>query len=169
VTRSGVAPILVALATACATETEVLFGEPGEIVGADAATVTSGGSCVPDLACEVSFRDDVFPVLAETARCGNVGCHATAIAQFEFPPEPGPARDALLAYVFQGSESYVVPCEPTQSKLLCNLNLGDASDPSELCGSPMPKLIDDDVADAPLDVAQRGAVLAWIDCGAPDN
>jgi hypothetical protein len=169
VTRGGVAPTLLWLATACATETEILFGDPGEIVGADAAAVTSGGSCEPDLACEVSFRDDVFPVLANTARCGSEGCHATAIAQFEFPPEPGPAREALLAYVFQGSEGYVVPCEPTQSKLLCNLNLGEASDPTELCGSPMPKLIDDEVGDEPLDEAQRAAVFAWVDCGAPDN
>jgi hypothetical protein len=168
VIRGGVAPILL-LASACATETEVLFGEPSEIVGADAAAVTAGGSCTPDLACDVSFRDDVFPVLAENARCGDAGCHATAIAQFEFPPDPGPARDALLEYVFQGSEGYVVPCEPTQSKILCNLNLGEASEPTELCGSPMPKLIDDDVADEPLDEAQRTAILAWIECGAPDN
>lgn len=166
--RGGVATLLW-LATACATESDILFGEPGEIVGADAAAVSSGGSCDPDLACDVSFREDVFPVLANTARCGSVGCHATAIAQFEFPPEPGLARDALLAYVFQGSEGYVVPCEPTQSKLLCNLNLGAASDPTALCGSPMPKLIDDQVGDEPLDEAQRAAVFAWIDCGAPDN
>ncbi len=168
-TRGAVAPTLLWLASACATESEVLFGEPGEIVGADAAAVTSGGSCTPDLTCDVSFRDDVFPVLAETARCGDAGCHATAIAQFEFPPEPGPARDALLAYVFQGSDGYVVPCEPAQSKILCNLNLGEASEPGELCGSPMPKLIDDQVADEPLDPDQRAAIVTWIDCGAPDN
>ncbi len=156
-------------AMGCATETEILFGEPDEIVGASAAAVTSGGSCTPNLGCEVSFRDDIFPVLSETARCGSVGCHATAIAQFEFPAEAGDAREALLGYNFQGSERYVEPCEPTLSRLLCNLNLGEDPAAGGLCGSPMPKLLDDNVADAPLTEADLTAIETWIACGAPDN
>jgi hypothetical protein len=156
-------------APGCATETEVLFGEPDEILGADAATISSGGSCTPDLSCSVSFRDDIFPVLVETARCSSAGCHATAIAQFEFPENAGDAREALLAYVFQGSEAYVLPCQPEASKFLCNLNLGEAAQPGSSCGSPMPKLIDDAVSDTALSQADYDAIEQWITCGAPDN
>jgi hypothetical protein len=151
-------------APGCATETEVLFGEPDEILGADAATISSGGSCTPDLSCSVSFRDDIFPVLVETARCSSAGCHATAIAQFEFPENAGDAREALLAYVFQGSEAYVLPCQPEASKFLCNLNLGEAAQPGSSCGSPMPKLIDDAVSDTALSQADYGAVRSSRCC-----
>ena len=170
-TRAPALPALYLLCCVlgCATETEILFGEPDEIVGASAATVTSGGSCVPNLGCEVSFRDDIFPVLSEAARCGSVGCHATAIAQFEFPSEAGDAREALLGYNFQGSERYVVPCDPTLSRMLCNLNLGEDPATAGICGSPMPKLLDDAVADAPLTEADLAAIETWISCGAPDN
>lgn len=172
-TRAPVRPALFIVASlaslGCETETEVLFGEPDEIVGASAATVSSGGSCVPDLSCDVSFRDDIFPALSETASCGSVGCHATAIAQFEFPPNAGGARQSLIDYVYQGSERYIVPCEPTLSRMLCNLNLGEDPATSGVCGSPMPKLLDDAVADEPLTEADLTAIETWIACGAPDN
>ncbi len=163
--------LLLALAvTGCATEDEVLFGDPENVVGATGSGVTSGGSCVPDPACEASFRDDVYPVLSKTAKCGSAGCHQTAIADFAFASDPGDAREALLAYTFQGEGSYVVPCQPELSKLLCNLNLtGDAEGAFGACGSPMPKALDDAVDDVELAPGDLDPIAAWIACGAPDN
>ena len=156
--------------TSCATEDEVLFGDPEDVVGATSAGVTSGGNCNPDPACEVSFRDDVFPLLSQTAGCGSTGCHANAVADFAFPSQAKTAREALLAYTFQGEFGYVAPCEPERSKLLCNLNLtGDAEGPFGSCGSPMPKAIDDAVDDKELTPADLKLVTTWIACGAPDN
>lgn len=161
---------LLGLAGGCATEDQVLFGEPENVVGSTGAGVTSGGNCVPDPACDFSFRDDVLPVLIEKAKCSAAGCHETAIGGFAFPESAGEARAALLGYTFQGVDRYLAPCEPDRSKLLCNLNLGAGVEgPFGACGSPMPKLLADATDDQPLSLADLDAVEGWVACGAPDN
>ncbi len=155
-----------ALLVGCATEEEILFGDPEDLALGTSAGVTSGGNCVPDPTCEVSFRDDVLPPLLEQARCADGGCHATAIAGFAFPTAATEAREALVAYTFQGADGYVVPCEPERSKMLCNLV---SEDGGGSCGSPMPKLLDDAVDDVALQAADVQALADWISCGAPDN
>lgn len=166
---------IAALATsssACSTQDEIRFGDPDRAAaGSSAASTTSGGECSVDPDCEVSFATDVYPLLAEKAKCGASGCHLMATSGFAFPNAPKNAREALLAYTFQASAPYVAPCDPTASKLLCNLKLeGGAEGPYGACGSQMPKALSNDaVSDAPLTADELTLVADWIACGAPDN
>jgi hypothetical protein len=166
----GVACLCVVMALGCASEDDVSFGDPENVVGATSGGVASGGDCEPNLDCDVSFRDDVLPVLVEKARCSAAGCHLTAIGGFAFPETASDARSALISYVFQGADPYVSPCQPASSKLLCNLAVEDGvAQAFGACGSLMPKLLEDAVDDVPLDAAELDALAEWITCGAPDN
>jgi hypothetical protein len=160
----------------CATEEEILFGEPERVVGSSSvstsSTSTGGPACVPDPDCEVSFAADLMPLFGDgIGACGAVGCHASDIAGFAFPADATGAYAAITTYVFQGSAPYVVPCEPGDSKLLCNLRVaGTAAPPYGSCGSPMPKAsVNDTVSDRPLSSEELALVEAWIICGAPEN
>ncbi len=161
---------------ACATEEEILYGEPERVVGSSSVSATSsstgGPTCEPDPDCAVSFASDLMPLFGDgIGACGASGCHASDIAGFAFPAEAAAAHAAITSYVFQGSAPYVVPCEPEASKLLCNLRVaGTAAPPYGSCGSPMPKAsVNDSVSDRPLSAEELGLVEAWIVCGAPDN
>ncbi len=156
----------------CATDDEVRFGDPDRAAaGSSSAATTSGGECTVDPDCEISFVTDIYPVLAEKAKCGSAGCHLMATSGFAFPNAPKNAREALLAYTFQGASPYVVPCDAASSKLVCNLKLeAGAEGPFGSCGSQMPKaLASDTVTDTPLTAEELTLVSDWITCGAPDN
>ncbi|HTJ83289.1 MAG TPA: hypothetical protein VL400_16335 [Polyangiaceae bacterium] len=174
IVRGGSAFVFVATValSSCATEDEIRFGDPDRAAaGATAASSGTGLECTPDPDCDVSFANDVYPVLANKAKCGSSGCHLMATNGFQFPNAPVDAREALLAYTYQGSSPYVVPCDAAGSKLSCNLRLeDDAEGPFGTCGSQMPKaLASDGVNDAPLTPEELALVTDWITCGAPAN
>jgi hypothetical protein len=173
---AAAAPFVSLAPSGCATEEEILYGEPERVVGSSSVSATSsstgGPICVPDPDCEVSFTDDLMPLFGDgVGACGASGCHASDIAGFAFPADAAGAHAALTEYVFQGSAPYVVPCEPSESKLLCNLRVaGTAAPPFGSCGSPMPKAsVNDSVSDRPLTADELTLVEAWIACGAPEN
>lgn len=168
-----------ALGLSCATEEEVLYGDPARVVGGGGPgpttnTGATGGACEPDPSCTVSFEADVFPIFAGPSACGEGPCHEAATSDFQFDKtDPAQAYEALLAYQLDDEAAggpYVVGCQPEASRLLCNLEYAPGvASPFGECGVLMPQLIEDAVNDAPIDADQQAIILEWIECGAPDN
>lgn len=171
--------LVIASLAACATEEEVLYGDPSRVVGGGGPgpTTSSGGAagCDPDPACAVSFEADIFPIFAGPGACGEGPCHEVVTSDFMFDKsDPAAAHLALTQYELVDGEAggpYVVGCSPETSRLLCNLDYepGVASMFGE-CGVLMPQLIaDDSVLDQPITGAQQQLIADWIQCGAPAN
>lgn len=164
---------------ACATEEEVLFGDPSKVVGSGGGgpTTVTGGTgtgCDPDPECGVSFQNDVFPIFADSGGCGEAPCHEVATSDFQFDKtDPAAAHAALVGYQLAGEDNagpYIVGCAPESSRILCNLEYeSGVASPFGECGVLMPQLLEDDVDDLPITGAQQEAILEWIECGAPDN
>ncbi|MFO0758208.1 MAG: hypothetical protein U0359_17055 [Byssovorax sp.] len=179
---SALAILLVAglafAAPSCATEEPVTFadagqtpnGEPSVTSGStsSSSSSTSGGGCVVNMACSVSFKNDIFPNIIEgSGGCTKNGCHTTGTANGNMELNPGDAAGAyseLLNYTLMpksgtGGGPYVTPCD-AQSRLLCNLAVEDSTDVP--CGTAMP-------IGAKITKAQYDQIAEWIACGAPDN
>lgn len=162
-----------AAAWGCASEEIPKYGEPAQGVGGStggtAGTGGTGGACEVDPACAVKFGTDVFPVLDTTSKCADAGlCHGNGMSPGGLALEAGNAADyhgALTSFVLADGGKYVVPCDPGNSKLLCNLKVSDGDNPHGECGkATMPVA----AADAPT-LAQLQAIEDWIECGAPNN
>jgi hypothetical protein len=182
-----------ALFGGCATEEIPPYGDPAKVIGGVGATgsgsassssgssgssgSSSSGMCMPDAGCAVSFANDVFPILENTAKCSAAVCHGPGAAQAPVMT-PGDAKatvQVLLGHPFnEGSDPYIVPCNPAASKMICNMKLDTGNDtnpfgPDCLPRMPKVKIADDGVADAPLTVMELNKIAEWISCGAPDN
>jgi hypothetical protein len=168
------------LAGGCATEEEVLFGEPGRVTGGfEGVTVTGGSSCQVNGACTVSWRQQIYPQVLDgpPGSCGAFGCHRDGAGNFIFSADPDEAYDSLLAFDLPAGRSYVVPCEPSLSHIMCNLRfeagvdnpyVGPDAEFTGGCGSSMPK-VDATVDSAPLAQEDLDLLAEWILCGAPKN
>jgi hypothetical protein len=167
----------------CATEESVNFGDASCVAGgclggpgSSTTTSSSGGPCTVNDACTVSFRDDIFtPILdaTGTANCAtaSANCHATGVGNLTIPEgDAAAAYAALTAYLLDDAPGpagpYIVPCDPSASRWLCNMKGEAGANPFGTCGSTMP-LIGGTVV--PLTTTQLETIAEWITCGAPDN
>ena len=194
---SGALAIILASVTVqfgCATEEEVLYGDPARVAGGTstgtvASSSGSGEVCTIDSFCSVSWSKDIYGKIFDapkddpqpTGACSTSGCHAMGTAGFEMPPgDPDTAYASMMQHAINqgtGSGLYVVPCRPELSRVMCNLAFDEAVDNpyvgddlpmTSLCGSPMPKLnIQSD--GEPLSQQQLDDIATWIKCGAPNN
>jgi hypothetical protein len=171
----GVAALVAAAALAipsCATEESVRFGEPDGGSGSPGAT--TGGACVVDTMCSVSFENDIYKAIID----GAAGCTAAALCHGGDTPQgdmilkPGDSQGALsefLKYQLKKSPGpagpYVVPCDKAGSRLLCNTATESGDNPYGHCGTAMPF----GSAATKLTTKQLDTLAKWIACGAPDN
>jgi hypothetical protein len=180
------AALIVALGTAawaasCASAETINFSN-GECVaggcaqtGGTTSTTSSstGGPCMVNPACSVSFATDVFAGILD----GPAGCTATGLCHGDGKGnillETGKPHDAwqqLTGYTLLATpgpvKPYIVPCDPAASGFTCNMAI-DPSDggtnPYGTCGSPMPN------GKNKLTPEQLNTIVEWIQCGAPDN
>ncbi|MSP26012.1 MAG: hypothetical protein EXR75_12795 [Myxococcales bacterium] len=172
-------------AWACATEETVTFGDPERVAGGTQTVVsssTSGVTCAPNPLCAVSWADDVYagilaaPVGGATpsGACAATNCHREEQGDFQFDGKDSDVAYAqLLSFILPKVGRYIVPCEPTQSAMMCNLRFeADAVNPYAAngpCGSLMPKLLSISPVKKPLSQAQLDTIAEWIECGAPLN
>jgi hypothetical protein len=197
--RAALFGLLLSSAVGCETETEPLYGEPDEVVGAtsgasqgattsttNATTTTSsvgaggdgggssgsggaggGGVCDPSAPCAVSFGDQIYPVLTTSCR-GTGFCHGdTEFAASKFAVTTKSATyDATTTYSIDAGQNYVVPCDPANSKILCNIVV-PGGDHGAACGKAMPPM-GQEPADG-VDAAELDLLSQWIACGAPNN
>lgn len=156
----------------CASEEIPKYGDPAQVaggVGGSGGGTSAGGSggaaCVPDAACAVSFEADIFPVLDGTGKCASGSpCHGDGAGDITIQPDAA-SYLAVLKDISISTGKYVVPCEPENSQILCNLKVSDAADnPHGECGKTMPIT----AQDGPT-VDQLKAIEDWIACGAPEN
>ncbi len=176
----------------CATEEDVLFGDPARVAGGTSSSAASSSSsgagpiCTVDPNCGVSWSKDIFEGILDapteaaepTGACGAAGCHEMGAAGLFMPPgQSDTAYTQLTNYKIAGSGPYIVDCEPGQSRIMCNLAFADGVDndfvSEELtlsgpCGSPMPKLQGKSPGE-PLSQEQLDTIAEWIRCGAPNN
>ena len=173
--RVACAAALVAAVVAfpsCATEESVRFGEPDG--GSGSPGVTTGGACVADPMCKVSFKTDIFKAIID----GSAGCTAAALCHGGDTPQgdmilkPGDAAGALSEFLnYQLKKApgpagpYVVPCNKAGSSLLCNTAIDSGKNPYGDCGTAMPF----GSAATKLTTQQLDTLAEWIACGAPDN
>lgn len=177
--------LFVALAGApgCASEVIPTYGDPAQVAGGVGGGVTttgpggSGGNsttsststeCVPDPECDVSFAEDVFPVLDTKGGCAAASpCHQSGAKGLTLTPgDVASYYQALTSYTLDSpAEPYIAPCDPAGSTILCNLQLSDGSE-SEFgkCGTLMPYTPAGSPTPAELDL-----IKDWIACGAPNN
>jgi hypothetical protein len=167
---------LALISSGCATEEIPPYGDPARVVGGagPGGSTGSGGSCTVNSQCPRSYKNDVFPILENTAKCSAMGtCHGSGGGDLTLNAGDAAGTLATLkGYSFQQTSPYIVPCDKAASKMLCNLRVeGDAgSNPYGSCGSRMPKAsAGDSVDDAPLSLDQLNIIAEWIECGAPDN
>jgi hypothetical protein len=132
---------------------------------------------MPDAGCAVSFKNDVFPLLETKAKCSDANCHAPGA---NHPPvmtagDASATLAVLLMHPFQEDPGapYIVPCNVTASKMICNMRLDTGNDTNPFvpkdCLPRMPKALADNVDDAALSVDELNKIAEWISCGAPDN
>jgi hypothetical protein len=179
-----------ALFGGCATEEIPQYGDPANLVGSAGATAaassggastsgsgsSSSGMCDADAGCATSFAMDVFPILETKSKCSDADCHAPAAARppTMTPGDPAATLQALKAY-FLGEDPmspYIVPCNPSASKMLCNMKMGSGTGLNAYgdCGLRMPKVSAQDmVADEYITQNELNTIAEWITCGAPDN
>lgn len=170
----GVAALVaVALALpSCASEESIRFAVPDG--GSGDPGVTTGGVCSVNAACKVHFGADIFkPILDGPAGCtGTAFCHGGDKPQGNMVLKPGDAHAAyveIVNYQLKKSPgpagSYVVPCDKTSSRLLCNTAISDGDNPFGACGTAMPF----GSAATKLTKKQLDTLAEWIACGAPEN
>ena len=175
--------LLVALVglTGCASEVIPNYGDPAQVaggVGGGAPTTSSSGSstttsttateCTPDPECDVSFAEDVFPLLDTKGGCAAASpCHQSGAKGLTLMPgDVAGYYAALTGYTLDDpADPYIVPCDPDKSTILCNLQLADgAQNPYGKCGTSMPYTAAASPTPAELDL-----IKDWIACGAPNN
>jgi hypothetical protein len=178
---------MIALAlSACATEDEPVFGEPGRVAGGFNQGQMTTGPCEVNGACTVSWSNNLYPQIfaaelggeTPSGACGEAECHREGAGGLRFPPDnENDAYFNLTSYELVGGRPYIVGCHPEQSHIMCNLRFADGvindyvGPEMELtggCGSPMPKPTET-VPTEPLDQDQLNAIAEWITCGAPAN
>jgi len=170
------------LTASCSTVDPITFADGGGCVAGGCfddmpttgATTSSstGGSCTPGSGCVTmrSFQNDVFPILEGSGGCTQSSCHgSTDNGKLLLPTGNAAASHAALVLYSLDSNPgptgpYVVPCDPQNSKLLCNLVLaGGAQNPYGNCGSSMP------IGTSQMTAAELDLIAEWIACGALDN
>lgn len=156
----------------CATEESVRFGEPDG--GSGSPGVTSGGACVADPMCKVSFLNDIYkPIIDGSAGCTAAAlCHGGDTPQGDMILKPGDSHGAFSEFInYQLKKSpgpagpYVVPCDKKGSRLLCNTATESGDNPYGHCGAAMPV----GSAATKLTTQQLDTLAEWIACGAPEN
>lgn len=167
--------LLAALAGAwgCASEEIPRYGDPQRVGGgqggATTGTTTSsaGGACETDSTCGVSFKDDIFPVFDQKAKCAFVpGCHGDGKGGLTLTEgDVASYFDALTAFKLKDGSSNIVPCDPASSKLLCNLKVSSGTNPHGTCGT---QLMPPNPANAPTPDDLTN-IEDWITCGSPNN
>jgi hypothetical protein len=183
---------LCAFQLGCATEEDVLFGDPERVAGGTStstASSTSSGAgdvCFIDTQCTVSWSTDIYEGIFNAAQsapqptgaCGEMGCHESGAAGLFLPPDQADAAySQITSYKLGGGGPYVVDCKPELSRIMCNLAfadgvinpyVGEELSLSGPCGSPMPKLKGNSPGEA-LAQDQLDIIAEWIRCGAPQN
>ncbi len=71
---------------------------------------------------------------------------------------------ALITYTIAPNKPYVVPCDASNSGMLCNI-IPTGGDSVSACGAYMPPI---PVMDG-IDAAEFELFSTWIACGAPNN
>lgn len=172
--------LLFAGAWSCASEVIPNYGDPAQVaggVGGAGGAVTTGSTttveCEVDPDCAVSFKDDIFPILDRNGTQGCavsdgaiIGCHSEGKGNLTLVAgDPASYFKGLTEYVLDSPEGpYIVPCDPENSKISCNLQVADGENPQEFCGAKMPL-----VKDSAPTTTELQAIKDWIACGAPDN
>jgi hypothetical protein len=193
--RSAVLALLLAGVMGCETETEPLYGEPDEVVGATSgagqgpttstqtATSTSttgaggdgggtngaggaGGGTVCDPNAPCAVSFETQVLPALQASCGNNFCHGE-----------GATASAIFAITdkaatYTALTTYEI-APNTPYVVPCDANksgmlcniIPTGGDPSNACGEYMPPFMVDDGIDA----MEFDLFSQWIECGAPNN
>lgn len=157
---------ILTLCAACATEEPIRFSDGGCVAGGcqSVGASMSAGSCTPNPSCAVSFKTDIFQnILDGPAGCTGAMCHASSMPNGNLALDtgmPDAAYTQIINYVLKGG-TYVVPCSPQASKMLCNLAVA-GTNPYPPCGISMP-------VGKQLTQAQFDQISEWIACGAPAN
>lgn len=158
----------------CASEEIPRYGDPQRVGGGQGGSTTGtttsgggGGACVVDMACAVSFKDEIFPVLDGKAKCASASfCHGASKGNLTLTAgDVASYYDALTTFKLQDGSPNIVPCDPAGSKMLCNLKVESGTNPHGMCGSSLMPL---NPADAPT-LDQLTIIEEWITCGAPNN
>ncbi len=158
----------------CASEEIPRYGDPQRIGGGQGGSTTgtttsggSGGACVVDMACGVSFKDEIFLVLDGKAKCATTpGCHGDGKGGLTLTAgDVASYYDALTAFKLKDGSPNIVPCDPASSRMLCNLKVSSGTSPYEPCGTLLMPVVP---SDAPtLDDLKN--IEDWITCGSPNN
>ena len=180
------------LQTGCATEEDILFGDPERVAGGTSSSSVSSSSsgagpvCMVDPSCEVSWSKDIYAKIFDapladpqpSGACSASGCHEKGAAGLLLPPgDANTAYEELVNYKVAGFGPYIVDCEPSLSRIMCNLAfvqdidnpyVGEELSLSGPCGSPMPSLKNNTPGES-LSQEQLDNVAEWIKCGAPNN
>lgn len=154
----------------CATEEIPPYGDPAKVVGGSGPSSSSGGTCMGDPMCTVSFANDVLPILETKGKCADQACHGTGAGTISLTAGDANALRAELLGLSVANGPYIACDALETSKMLCNLRveMGVMKPPN--CGSLMPKVdLDDTVDDARINQAEFTTIEEWILCGAPDN
>jgi len=136
---------------------------------------------MPDAGCAVKWGADIFmgmldqPTLANCTGSGTglSSCHGDSKGGLTLTP--GDAHGAYMAlknWMIMSApgvgKQYIVPCDPMNSGVLCNLAVDDpdggaATNTYGTCGSTMP------LVGVNLTTDQQAKIAEWISCGAPEN
>jgi hypothetical protein len=158
----------------CASEESVTFGLPDAGTNPVGSGATSGGVCTVDPMCKVSFKTAIFDAIIDgPAGCtGAALCHGGDTPQGDMILKPGDAHGAYVEFTNYELKktpgpggSYVTPCDPANSKMLCNTSISDADNPYGVCGTLMPF----GTGSTKLTKKQLDTLAEWIACGAPEN
>ena len=159
----------------CASEESVKFGLPDAGTNpAGGATSTSGGACMVDPTCKVSFKTDIFAAILDgPAGCtGAKLCHGGDTPQGDMVLKTGESHaafDELVNYQLKSKPgpggAYISQCDKMGSRLLCNMAISDGDNPYGVCGTVMPF----GGAATKLTRKQLDTLAEWIACGAPEN
>jgi hypothetical protein len=183
----------------CATEEELIFGDPARVAGGSTTTAgpgpgpttTTSGGCMPTAP---TWTEEIYGAIFEPESVGActlaTGCHGTPELggknRIYLPPNnPSTTFGNLLAYVMQTSDGlrpYVVPGQPEASVFMCNVRVEKGQEAAHPfvgpgkpfaipCGtSSMPKTnLPDDPVEDGLSVEQINQIAEWIRCGALFN
>ena len=170
----GLVALIVSVAS-CASEESIKFGLPDAGTNpAGGAMATSGGACVVDPMCKVSFKTDIFAAIIDgPAGCtGAKLCHGGDTPQGDMVLKPGDSHATYVEFINYTLKSkpgpggaYIAPCDKVGSHILCNTAISDADNPYGVCGTVMPF----GGAATKLTKKQLDTLAEWIVCGAPEN
>jgi hypothetical protein len=166
----------------CASAAMPSYGDPDCVpggcgvtvsTGTNGSTASAGGTCIADAGCAVSYQTDIYTGIIQGTGCTNMGCHdAVSMGTGLMLTSASTSYTNLLAYPFPSPAGpYIAPCDPGNSKMLCNMNVGDAG-PAPTCTPAMPltaAIQPGGMAGTPLTATQLNELTEWIACGAPDN